>query len=69
MVAQNTCCDTGPDAPCRRWTDACRVADNTIMILPWQVYTAMWENWKHTRVVQEHDKDSGVYWYAKVNGD
>jgi omega-6 fatty acid desaturase (delta-12 desaturase) len=33
-----------------------------------EVYTALWENWQHTRVVQEQDKDSGIYWYAKVTG-
>jgi hypothetical protein len=32
------------------------------------VYTALWENWQHTRVVQEQDKGCGIYWYAKVTG-
>lgn len=31
-----------------------------------QVYTALWENWQHTRVVAEQDKDSGIYWYTKL---
>lgn len=29
-----------------------------------QVYTALWENWKHTRVVQEEKDGSGIFWYG-----